>query len=102
MGHARSLMGSVLLLGAIGAGWAAAPPALAQALGDADCPGGYYYYPAYNMCVPYGSVYAPNYAPDYGYDYPPPFYGYGPYVVIQPQRRDRDDRRRFDRDRDRH
>jgi hypothetical protein len=75
--RARVLIGGALLLGAISG------PAVAQILGDADCPGGYYYYPGYGICVPYGSVYVPNAG-----DAPPPLVGpsyVGPsYLVIQP------------------
>jgi hypothetical protein len=63
--------------------------ASAQALGDADCPGGYYFHPAYTLCIPYGSAYLP---PDYGYSPPghvTPFYGQ-PYVFLsEPPHRDR-------------
>jgi hypothetical protein len=76
--------------------WSVAPPASAQALGDADCPGGYSYNRAYHICVPYGWVYVPQYAPE-DYGYAPPIYGPS-YIIIQ--QHDRDDRRRRDRDRD--
>ena len=72
-----------------------------QALGDADCPGGYYFHPAYSLCIPYGSAYLP---PDYNYSPPvdvTPFYGQ-PYVFLsEPPHRDRrfDHRRVFDTDR---
>ena len=39
MSKARSLIGSILLFG----GLAVAQPAIAQALGDANCSGGYYF-----------------------------------------------------------
>src|SRR5690349_11767341 len=55
----------VLLLAGIGVGLMVAQPVSAQALGDADCPGGYYYAPGYNVCFPYG--YDPRYAYDPGY-----------------------------------
>jgi hypothetical protein len=64
--HTNSLLRKVLLLAGIGAGLALAQPVSAQALGDADCPGGYYYAPGYNICVPFG--YDPSYA------YAPPVY----------------------------
>jgi hypothetical protein len=83
---------SMLRLAVIAAGVTAALPAAAQILGDADCPGGYSYNRAYGICVPYGSTYLPN---DYDYNnpYPPPFYGYGPYVVVTPGDRRRDNDR---------
>jgi hypothetical protein len=91
---------NLLYLAVVGLALPAAGPALAQALGDADCPGGYSYNRAYGICVPYGSVYVPNYY-DYGNPYPPPFYGYGPYIVIQPSDRHREHRHDRDHDRDR-
>ena len=95
-------MRSVLLgLAGFWAAWAV--PASAQALGDADCPGGYYFHPAYSQCIPYGSEYLP---PDYAYA--PPVYvtPYGPnYFFSGPIDRDRDRRdayrRMFDAGHDR-
>ena len=77
-----------------------AAPAPAQILGDADCPGGYSYNRAYGICVPYGSTYVPNYY-DYANPYPPPFWAYGPYVVVTPGLRRGGHQRKRDRDRDR-
>ena len=92
MTRARSLIRNIL--GGIGFGLALACPADAQALGDANCPGGYYFDPGYRVCVPMGYVYAPeDYGYDPGYGYAPPYYGQY-YVFI--------DRRHRDHDRDRH
>jgi hypothetical protein len=92
---ARSLIGSILLFG----GLAVAQPAIAQALGDANCPGGYYFDPAHRVCVPYGYVYTPqdySYDPGYGYGYAPPYYGQYYFFA---NRRDHDHDRDHDRDR---
>jgi hypothetical protein len=70
--HGNSLLRKVLILLGIGVGLAVAQPAFAQALGDADCPGGYYYAPGYDVCFPYG--YDPAYGYDPGYAYAPPLY----------------------------
>jgi hypothetical protein len=100
----RLLMRRLLLCGVAGF-WAAwAVPASAQALGDADCPGGYYFHPAYSQCVPYGSEYLP---PDYAYAPPVYMAPYGPnYLFLGgPIDHDRDrrdaHRRTFDAGRDR-
>jgi hypothetical protein len=85
----------------LGFGVTAALPAPAQILGDADCPGGYSYNRAYGICVPYGSIYVPNYY-NYANPYPPPFWGYGPYVVVTPgDHRRHDHHKDHGRDRDR-
>jgi hypothetical protein len=86
---------NILMICAIAVACATAAPARAQALGDADCPGGYYFYPAYGVCVPYGYAYVPD-------DYPPPFYGpqlYGPTYLFLSERRDHDRDRRSDKHR---
>lgn len=80
--HTNSLLRKALLLAGIGVGLALAPPVSAQALGDADCPGGYYYAPGYNICVPYG--YDPSYA------YAPPIYE--PFGLFLDGRRNHDHR----------
>jgi hypothetical protein len=96
---ARSFVRNILLIGGIAALSATAAPASAQALGDADCPGGYYYYPAYRICVPYGYTYVPDYYAD---GYAPPIYG--PTYFFLRERRDHDrdrghdQRRRHDDD----
>ncbi len=104
MRQARSLIGNFLLLSAVTIGLAAA--ARAQALGDADCPGGYYFDNAYRACLPYGYVYAPGdsapgyYSYDPGYAYAP---YYGQYFVFVPRHdRDHDRDRRRDHDPFRH
>ena len=79
------------MIGGIAVAFANVAPAHAQALGDADCPGGYYFYPAYGVCVPYGYAYVP--------DYPPPIYApqpYGPTYLFLDERRDHDRGRRAD------
>lgn len=96
----RFVLRTILIVGAIGVGAALTRAADAQALGDADCPGGYYFDAAHRLCVPLGYVYTP---PDYGYD---PGYAGAPlydgpyYVFIQrhhhDRHRDRDDRDRHD------
>jgi hypothetical protein len=98
----RLLMRSVLLCGVAGF-WAAwVVSASAQALGDADCPGGYYFHPAYSLCIPYGYEYLP---PDYAYA--PPVYvtPYGPNYLFLSGPIDRDrrhaHRRMFEAGRDR-
>lgn len=96
MTKARFLAGSILLLGGFGLALASAS---AQALGDADCPGGYYFDPASRVCVPIGYTYAPEYDPNYVYA--PPFYDQF-YFLGDPRehRRDRDGNRRDRRERD--
>jgi hypothetical protein len=88
----------ILFLGSCAVALTVARPVLAQILGDADCPGGYSYNRAYGICVPYGSTDVPN---NYNYanPYPPPFWGYGPYIVVTPGDRNRDRNRDQDRGR---
>ena len=96
----KFLLRSILVTGVAAFVAAHALSASAQALGDADCPGGYYFHPDYAVCVPLGTAYLP---PDYGYS--PPIYAplYGqPYVFLsEPPHRDRrfDHRRMFDTER---
>jgi hypothetical protein len=81
---------NILMIGGIAVAAANVAPAHAQALGDADCPGGYYFYPAYGVCVPYGYAYVPD-------DYPPPIYApqpYGPTYLFLGEGRDHDRDRR--------
>jgi len=97
----KFVLRSILVSGVAAFFAAHTPSASAQALGDADCPGGYYFHPAYSLCIPYGYTYLP---PDYGYSPPiylTPFYGQ-PYVFLsEPRHRDRRfaHRRMFDTDR---
>jgi hypothetical protein len=96
----KFLLKSMLVSGVAAFFAAHTPSASAQALGDADCPGGYYFHPAYSLCIPYGYAYLP---PDYGYS--PPIYvapPYAPYVILsEPPHRNRHftHRRVFDTDR---
>ena len=85
MRPAKLMLRSILVSGVAAYFAAQASSASAQALGDADCPGGYYFHPAYSLCIPYGSAYLP---PDYNYSPPidvTPFYGQ-PYVFFSEPR----------------
>ena len=97
---ARFFLRRVLLVAGLAVGSVHAMPALAQALGDADCPGGYYFDPAYRVCVPYGYAYVPDYD---AYTYAPPFYGPTYLFLSRPHDHDtghrRGERRRRDDDR---
>ena len=79
MSFGKFLLRSFLVSGVAAIVAAHTLPASAQALGDADCPGGYYFHPDYSLCVPLGHPYPP---PDYSYS--PPDYGYSPPIYATP------------------
>jgi len=75
----KFLLRSIWVSGVVAFFAAHALSASAQALGDADCPGGYYFHPDYSLCVPLGNPYPP---PDYSYS--PPDYSYSPPIYMTP------------------